>query len=587
MNRTPVKKVPIHLQSAQSRLFIKGGRIVNDDQSFDADIYIEDGIIKQIGNNLVIPGGARTIEAKGKLVIPGGIDTHTHMQLPFMGTHAVDDFYSGTKAALAGGTTMIIDFVLDQKNVSLLEAYDKWRNWADSKVCCDYALYSCVTWWSPEVAKEMDILCKEKGINSFKMFLAYKDVFMLEDNELYEVFKRCRELGALGMVHAENGHLIAEKSSEMIQHGITGPEAHEMCRPEEVEAEATNRAITLANQANCPLYIVHVMSKSAAKVVTKARRQGKVVFGEPIAASLGTDGTHYWNKCWRHAAGHVMGPPLRPDPTTPGYLMDLLANNDLQKALGKDDFRKIPNGVNGVEDRMSVIWEKGVHTGKMDPCRFVAVTSTNAAKIFNIYPQKGRIAVGSDADIVVWNPNASRTISAKTHHQAVDFNIFEGMLCHGVAEYVMTNGHVVLDEGQMRDRLVLFNIFERMLCHGVAEYVMTNGHVVLDEDRLVLLDIFEKMLCHGVAEYVMTNGHVVLDEGQVRVTQGMGRFIPLPCNSETVFSRIRERKGQCSVGLERERVGNSETMFRRIREKRVSNSETMFSRIRERERKGR
>ncbi|CAG2222629.1 DPYS [Mytilus edulis] len=437
-----------------------------------------------------------------------------------------------------------VDFVLDQKNVSLLEAYDKWRNWADSKVCCDYALHSCVTWWSPEVAKEMDILCKEKGINSFKMFLAYKDVFMLEDNELYEVFKRCRELGALGMVHAENGHLIAEKSSEMIQHGITGPEAHEMCRPEEVEAEATNRAITLANQANCPLYIVHVMSKSAAKVVTKARRQGeqalhactqdctnmvegeaasraiaianqancplyivkvmsktagkvinearregKVVFGEPIAASLGTDGTHYWNKCWRHAAGHVMGPPLRPDPTTPGYLMDLLANNDLQvtgtdnctfnadqKALGKDDFRKIPNGVNGVEDRMSVIWEKGVHTGKMDPCRFVAVTSTNAAKIFNIYPQKGRIAVGSDADIVVWNPNASRTISAKTHHQAVDFNIFEGMLCH------------------------------------------------------------------GVAEYVMTNGHVVLDEGQVRVTQGMGRFIPLPCNSETVFSRIRERE---------------------------------------------
>ncbi|KAJ8307619.1 hypothetical protein KUTeg_014828, partial [Tegillarca granosa] len=285
-----------------------------------------------------------------------------------------------------------------------------------------------------------------------------------------------------------------------------------MCRPEEVEEEATHRAVTIANQANCPLYVVHVMSKSAANIVSAARRKvsviilesvetsylpssmpGNVVFGEPIAASLGTDGTHYWNKCWRHAAGHVMGPPLRPDPTTPGYLMDLLANNDLQctgtdnctfnadqKALGKDDFRSIPNGVNGVEDRMSVIWEKGVflhgnHSGKMDPCRFVAVTSTAAAKIFNIYPQKGRIAVGSDADIVIWDPNQTRTISAKTHHQAVDFNIFEGMTCHGVPLYVITNGHVVLDEGQLK------------------------------------------------------------------VTQGMGRFIPTPCYSEMAFGRIKDR----------------------------------------------
>ncbi|KAI0233543.1 Dihydropyrimidinase, partial [Lamellibrachia satsuma] len=255
-----------------------------------------------------------------------------------------------------------------------------------------------------------------------------------------------------------------------------------------VEAEATNRAVCLANQATCPLYVVHVMSKSSADVVSKARREGKVVFGEPIAAGLGADGHHYFNKCWRHAAGHVLSPPLRPDPTTPGYLMDLLANNDLQltgtdnctfnadqKALGKDDFRMIPNGVNGIEDRMSVIWEKGVVSGKMDPCRFVAVTSTTAAKVFNIYPQKGRIAVGSDADIVLWDPNQTRVISAKTHHHACDFNIFEGMTCH-----------------------------------GVPTDVICGGRVVIDEDGL-------------------------------HITQGVGRFIPNPANSEFVYGKIRTR----------------------------------------------
>ncbi|XP_068610872.1 dihydropyrimidinase [Brachionichthys hirsutus] len=445
-----------------SRILIKGGKVVNEDCSVISDVYIENGKIAQVGPNLQVPAGVRVIDATGRLVIPGGIDPHTHMELTLMGAKSVDDFHIGTRAAVAGGTTMILDFAIPTKGQSLLEAYDVWRSRADPKVCCDYSLHVAVTSWSDELKKEMAILAKEKGVNSFKMFMAYKGLYMLRDPDLHRAFAQCKEIGAIAQVHAENGDLIEEGAKKMLSMGITGPEGHELCRPEEVEAEATQRAITIANAVNCPLYVVHVMSKAAAKVVSNARREGRVVFGEPIAAGLGIDGTHYWDKDWAHAAGYVMGPPIRPDPSTPGYLMDLLANDDLslagtdnctfnvcQKALGKDDFSKIPNGVNGVEDRMSVIWEKGVHSGKMDENRFVTVTSTNAAKIFNFYPQKGRIAKNSDADVVIWDPKRTRKISAKTHHQALDYNIFEGMECHGVAVVTISRGKVVYEEGKL------------------------------------------------------------------------------------------------------------------------------------------
>lgn len=463
----PVKKVPIHLQSAQNRVYIKNGQIVNHDKTFMADVYIEDGTIKFVGpaSEIVVPGGVRVIDAAGKLIIPGGIDPHTHFQLPFGNAISVDDFYYGTKAAIAGGTTTIIDFVLPNKGESLVEAYDKWREWADPKVCCDYGLHVGITWWSNSVAQEMKIMCDELGVNSFKMFMAYKGLYQLNDSELLDVFERIRTLGAIAQIHAENGDIIAKNVSKLLAANITGPEGHELSRPEEVEAEAVNRACILAHQMDCPLYVVHVMSKSAGIEIARARTRyiKRGIYGETLAAALGTDGSHYGHTCFQHAAGHVLSPPLRPDPTTPEFLMKLLANDDLQttgsdnctfnkeqKELGKGNFAKIPNGVNGVEDRMSVVWEKGVHAGLLDPCRFVAVTSTNAAKIFNLYPQKGCIAVGSDADVVIWNPHATRTISKDTHHHNCDFNIFEGMVCHGVPELVLVRGRICVENDTVR-----------------------------------------------------------------------------------------------------------------------------------------
>ncbi|CAH2099119.1 unnamed protein product [Euphydryas editha] len=394
--------------------------------------------IGQVGRNLIIPGGTRTIDATGLLVMPGGIDPHTHFEVEMMGAKTADDFYKGTRAAVAGGTTTVIDFVLPEKGQSLIEAYNNWRQRADSKVCCDYALHVGVTWWSPSVKKEMQQLVEEHGINSFKVFMAYKDSWMLNDYELCHVMETCAELKALPLVHAENGNIIARNTEKLLAAGVTGPEGHALSRDEEVEAEAVNRACVIANQMKCPLYIVHIMSKSAVQALRLARtRQKQPVFGETLAATIGTDGSHYGNACYRHAAAHVLSPPLRA-PHTAEAIVDALAHDDLQiiasdnctfhekdKELGKNNFSKIPNGVNGVEDRMEILWQKAVNTGAMDPCRFVAVSSACAARVFNLWPRKGRVAAGADADLALWDPRRERTVSAHAHHHAVDFNIFE------------------------------------------------------------------------------------------------------------------------------------------------------------------
>jgi dihydropyrimidinase len=442
-------------------VLIKNGTIVNADQSFSADVLCADGKIQEIGSNISAPSGAEVIDAAGQFVMPGGIDPHTHMQLPFMGTVASEDFYTGTAAGLAGGTTMIIDFVIPSPQTSILEAYHQWREWAEKSVA-DYSFHVAITWWDETVHADMKTLVEKHGVNSFKHFMAYKGAIMAPDEILVNSFNRSLELGAMPTVHAENGEMVAQLQKKIFDMGITGPEGHPLSRPPEVEAEAANRAISIANVYGVPLYIVHVSTKQSLEAITRARNSGQKVFGEVLAGHLLVDESVYLNKNFESAAAHVMSPPFRAKEHQEALWKGLLSGNLQttatdhccfcadQKAAGKDDFRITPNGTAGVENRMEVLWHHGVNTGLFNMNEFVKLTSTNAAQIFNIYPRKGSISVGADADIVVWDPEKTKKISAKTHHQNIDFNIFEGMEVKGCASHTISAAKVVYANGELK-----------------------------------------------------------------------------------------------------------------------------------------
>jgi dihydropyrimidinase len=440
------------------RIVITGGTIVTASDIYQGDVLVEDERITTIGTSLDVAAD-RVIDASGRYVLPGGIDCHTHLDMPFGGTTSADDFETGTIAAAFGGTTSIVDFAIQYKGQTLQHAWETWMRKAEGRAAIDYGFHMIVTELTDQTEAEMDTLVRE-GVTSFKLFMAYPGVFMLDDATIFRALLRTGRNGGTICMHAENGGVIDVLVRKALAEGKTAPKYHALTRPARAEAEATHRAIALAEIADVPIYIVHLSAAEALEMVTEARDRGLPAFAETCPQYLFLSYDNYEEPGFE-GAKYVMSPPLRPKEGQ-DRLWRGLAFNDLQaistdhcpfcmkeqKTLGRGDFSKIPNGAPGIETRMSLVYDGGVRTGRISLNRFVELTSTSPARIFGMFPKKGTIAPGSDADIVIFDPGKTWTISRKTHHMDVDYNPYEGRQVVGATETVLSRGRVIIDKGK-------------------------------------------------------------------------------------------------------------------------------------------
>jgi dihydropyrimidinase len=443
-------------------VLITHGTVVTATDMYRGDVFIEGETVTTIGTSLQMPADT-VIDATGKYVLPGGIDCHTHLDMPFGGTTSADDFETGTIAAAYGGTTSIVDFAIQYRGQTLHHAWETWMKKAEGKAAIDYGFHMIMTEVNDQIEQEMDALVSQ-GVTSFKLFMAYPGVFMLDDASIFRALLRTGKNGGTICMHAENGGVIDVLVQKALAEGKTAPKYHALTRPARAEAEATHRAIALAEMADVPIYIVHLSAAEALEMVTEARDRGLPAYAETCPQYLFLSDDNYEEPGFA-GAKYEMSPPLRPKETQ-DRLWRGLAFNDLQavstdhcpfcmkeqKEMGAGDFSKIPNGAPGIETRMSLVYDGGVRTGRISLNRFVELTSTSPAKIFGLFPRKGTIAPGSDADIVVFDPDRKTVLSAKTLHMNVDYNPYEGREVTGAADTVLSRGQVVIDRGRFVGR---------------------------------------------------------------------------------------------------------------------------------------